>query len=1198
MCATNLFSLAVVPPPPKHYTDEELKQQYGIQLATRLGADLPGGKDSKWADIDDEDEGDWVPESVQWVDGTKSILQPEEQVATAVSESVTVQVAQATDERPAEPIQIEIKPASTSGKTILRPGARLVPITKPGLVLKSLPEKPAQEEKPASTSTSKSPWAKLPAVEKASPISFEPPPPEPRQTYVSGDARESYRPERSSTSSPAREIEPDTFSRTWRESERGGNRELFNSQSGRYEPVKASRRLSRPESSLRPSSLLQRPSQGGADSISDDRAWKRKSVSSSRADGEALDVESDLKHHSGITPPQLHSSGENPDSDPLSSNKDHHTDNTAISGGQSIEKATAQSASQHESKSDPVAPTEDVRAVQQRLMQERIAAARKRKQEEEAKEEAAKQKRIAARLAALEAKTSSTPTKSEGAKESFTPTEAGSKAEVPPIAQEEPSSAKLAVFEPSALERREQIELPQKPSHTSPSTTPQISAQTSPTKLEPHVLQSPARTTLRSDTTAPLGFASPSRRRFNAPSLSKSLSDPAGLEITEEIQDLPGLGQLPEDRISNTTNTWQNVSLPQVSESSLGWAANMAKSRMHGGSVWGIESSDKPLGNGAFDRGVPHIQLPAQTNQTPAYLTETSDRVPSLSPGLSFDTGSNAAISPQPIGQRTPVYQQHTFQQQHNAIQQHHAIASVPQSQHQLPGYRANRPSPPIVQDQYRQNASRAWRDFGAAAERADADAREAARLDYLARMNEAPQRPVVNDYQPTYHETFKKTTPGDVLGQRRVVSVVQSVHEGDQPASIEVTPVQAPIGTPYASQQHHHIPVNLPMSNTRASSRFFSYGLGPHITHSTMPLESSSITPWSASSPPPPDFADHPVYGESRHPIVRLPTPAPVVKLPPQPVRMVPTEDTPVVMPPRSFRPGIQPIVANADWQQRFNGLFGRPDPSQALSPPSDSVPVFAPVAAALPTLPVDTSSKAALEVPAQNTPAVVSLPVVLVSSSTLRTGSSPEFLEVESKSMEAEEELWQDREFASLPIIRLPMANMWFHSDAATPFMQTGYGNPKVSKLQQLEMSKDFVSTVQPGSPLELLGNMTLGSVQIIVKLLNGEAQTVMMHAKPDTSGPPRRGGKKQKNKSFRDNTTTSQDISSSAPSGVENEKRLYKKSKRGSRGTGPASPSATVPNENVHSSHEGGLHSHGRPPRASRGGFKEARHELSTA
>jgi len=59
-------------PPPKQFTDEELKQQFGIHMTARLQSDEMG-KEAKWADIDDEEE-DWAPEAVVWMDGTKSNL--------------------------------------------------------------------------------------------------------------------------------------------------------------------------------------------------------------------------------------------------------------------------------------------------------------------------------------------------------------------------------------------------------------------------------------------------------------------------------------------------------------------------------------------------------------------------------------------------------------------------------------------------------------------------------------------------------------------------------------------------------------------------------------------------------------------------------------------------------------------------------------------------------------------------------------------------------------------------------------------------------------------------------------------------------------------------------------------------------------------------------------------------------------------
>ncbi|KAK1918731.1 hypothetical protein P3342_010202 [Pyrenophora teres f. teres] len=137
----------VPPPPPKQFTDEELKQQYGIHLATRLQAD-EGGKEAKWADIDD-DEDDWAPETVQWMDGTKSsVAVPPEQPPPA-EEPKTILKPETPAETPKpEPAPVSTsnnpKPSVTGGtKTILKPGAHAQPSTgKSSLVLKGQPEKP------------------------------------------------------------------------------------------------------------------------------------------------------------------------------------------------------------------------------------------------------------------------------------------------------------------------------------------------------------------------------------------------------------------------------------------------------------------------------------------------------------------------------------------------------------------------------------------------------------------------------------------------------------------------------------------------------------------------------------------------------------------------------------------------------------------------------------------------------------------------------------------------------------------------------------------------------------------------------------------------------------------------------------------------------------------------------------------------
>ena len=109
------------PPPPRQFTDEELKQQYGIHLATRLQTD-ENGKESKWADIDD-DEDDWAPDTVVWMDGTKSTLTPQD-AGPIPKEQIPVSQQPPKPAEGAKPA-LAIKKQTELGptKTILKPGA-------------------------------------------------------------------------------------------------------------------------------------------------------------------------------------------------------------------------------------------------------------------------------------------------------------------------------------------------------------------------------------------------------------------------------------------------------------------------------------------------------------------------------------------------------------------------------------------------------------------------------------------------------------------------------------------------------------------------------------------------------------------------------------------------------------------------------------------------------------------------------------------------------------------------------------------------------------------------------------------------------------------------------------------------------------------------------------------------------------------
>lgn len=236
-------------PETKKRSDEELKHD-GIHLAARLGPeDLKG--QSNWADLDDDDE--WAPDTITWTDGTKITLPPTEEAAVSpIIQPITV------DKVKKEPILIS-KPKSpapilsASGSPSIKHG---VLASGKGLVLKGAPEKPTLVAKPpAPAGPLKSPWATLPPVEKVSPVMMEQPGQVPPSRYPLREPSNA----KSATPPPpqTKEIAADDFSRNYRDGTMNPTRELYNSQSGRYEPV-SDRRGSRNDIHARQPALLQR----------------------------------------------------------------------------------------------------------------------------------------------------------------------------------------------------------------------------------------------------------------------------------------------------------------------------------------------------------------------------------------------------------------------------------------------------------------------------------------------------------------------------------------------------------------------------------------------------------------------------------------------------------------------------------------------------------------------------------------------------------------------------------------------------------------------------------------------------------------------------------------------------------------------------------------------------------------------------
>lgn len=403
-------------PEPKKLTDEELKK-FGIHMASRLGPESSQGHNN-WADIDDDDD-DWAPDTITWTDGTK----------VTVHENTPP---------PLEPVPIAAreKPRLVEGTRSPAPLASLPPpgtsspSTKPatlpsgkGLILKggSSADKPALVAKPpAPASPAKSPWAKLPPIDKASPAGAEPLPSIHGHLPVRDPRLQSISPP------PAREIAADDFSRsTWREGPAAGPNQLFNSHSGRYEPVGDRRGSFRSEAHLRQPAVLQRPSQSDHPEPSaafqthrtqQEGPFGRRRGSSNLSGGNfplrpsfgphdvppghrrgslTASIESanspQPRHISPVEPQGGHRYQSNQSWQPRASPSLTHA---------SLHQPTAAGPPPAEVAPEQPQSPEDFE-FQKRIMHEKRELAMQRRREQEAREEEEKQKRIQAKLAAM-----------------------------------------------------------------------------------------------------------------------------------------------------------------------------------------------------------------------------------------------------------------------------------------------------------------------------------------------------------------------------------------------------------------------------------------------------------------------------------------------------------------------------------------------------------------------------------------------------------------------------------------------------------------------------------------------------------------------------------------------------------------------------------------------------------------------------
>ncbi|MCJ1404867.1 hypothetical protein MMC11_008093 [Xylographa trunciseda] len=1105
---------------PKHLTDEELRQQYGIQLASRPQEDADG-KEAKWADIDD-DEDDWAPETIEWNDGTKINLSQIDHKAAVVAEQAAAAAAKEKASEAAKPKFPILKPISTVGPnaTILKLGSSTLPKSG-GLVLKGPSDKPTLVAKPSSNQV-KSPWASLPPVEKMSPVPINPQVQTPISRFTQKDVHgfDAMPPQ----PTLAKEIAADDFSRASRETPNGIPRELFNSQSGRYEPVKEARRGSttRKEQNFRAPSVLQRPSQAGERGPAEPSAafqtsrsgqpdaasWSRRRTSSN-VSGESGQFGRRESINKGFDVPRMPSDlqqrrdsqyEQSPLTPGIHSARFGHRDVSPVhSHGQSITSqsptiAVSQHLSLNESataspqllNAQPVipptptsaVPDPDTIATQKRLMREKREAAIKRKAEEEAKEEAERRERIRIKMEKL----------------GLVDGKMGKK-----------EQAEEALSLPAASKEihEEQVSTPRsppKPPVPNASGVPQqyglmkvhashpvngLPATSAPTERKPLELMRP-----KEDLPSPLPAAeSTLPEDIVVPHLNGDIKP-----IEKEIIGPPS----PEPRHQETTPDARQQSWKAIQQGANGFSTwNNTGMTTHSppggtisGSLWGPPANYKGIGNGDFQ---PNMQR-QQSRQLP------------LQPHLT-------SSQPQPIGPPKHLQQSHGPQAQGMVHPSQLHVRSVEEEPQTVPSFppteappgngttqaqvqyqvlpaapeptkmvnQTRQAIPPTVVKSTRQmpqaavqapkSGLSAWANFGSTTAVLEADIADKVYLENVARIEEQRRTGISEAPLLTFNEKWRHVQTSDTIGQRQVVDTLKALQNvqalkngqqstGEMPVDVLSKTINAGLVAPQVRSRYQDIFEQ----NKRVVSA---------------PIELVRTT---SGSPPPPDSFEHPAYiATSQRPLVnlpgskpKLPGPRPTVRLPPS----VAAALQPSVSPePRvaNLRTVSQPLAASSSWQDRFNGLFDR-----KLSPEKK----FAEISGF-------SSSKVPLEIVSVAPSAAVALPpkaeVALAFITRFATQEPP-------KTVEDEDALFEGRHFGSVPIVRVP---------AMAPVNAWNPSRPSQDYRARVRILSDYeIMTILPMLP-GIDETQRASGLPIIIRIGSMELPTTKMLPRPTSNG-----------------------------------------------------------------------------------------------
>ena len=937
------------------------------------------GKESKWADIDDDEE-DWAPTTIEWNDGTKSTVLASE--VPKVLEAASTPSLDASEEqtRAVQPARI-IPPQFTStvgpNATVLRIGAnaekqqaqRLVPQINKGLVER--PPVPTSRTNPA-PAPAKSPWATLPPVEKVSPVVINPQPMAPPPHYP-GNFNYPPNPPMGQVTSPAKEISADDFSRAWRDAPASHARELFMPNSGRYEAVPENRRRMSKTEGYRSATVLQRPSQSDAHAPAEpsaafqttrssaDQVRRRASSTISGGSGQfgrrmsvskpidsvAIAVESPIQAQAVLAEPRAEdASGIQPQ----------------------MYQASGNPAAEPNREQVPGDDHDRTRAQQKLLMRERIEQARRRKQEEEAKEEALRQERIRLKLASLGPPPEQVrDTKTEVVSESDLPQQSAVQAAAHsppkpplPLPTGEPQQyGMMKVYAADSLKK-----------HNVPSHPPlnEELTRTSPGLQPPTPVLSDASSLL------------PDGVRYDLDTLQ---SEAPATASESDRSPQPPRGNL--------------VS----SDARAGWADIRKDRTMQSGNLWGPPSNGR-LGNGTFGQSLDGFtpQDPSKGTPFTSHGWPNGKPMPERSPQL--PVASSQLQENRHALHMTPVPSEQYSLTANSEIDS--ALPSsrpVPIGSRQATSTSSWQSSPRLQQQQQQVNAAAGWNNFHQFAREQDRAENEKNLREAAARKEEELLTGVRARPNYTFNETWKQVRLGDEAGQRQVSSVTNP--------TTATTSMFGAVGTTAVVDQTQKPVTGIPSRG----SRFFPQQSESLPSNGRRAVTHSHFDRSSSPSPPPAEeYASlHPAFdGNTRNPVVHFPREKVVVKLPPLstpplapsepsgPVSWAAMASQPPVTP--SLRAVSTPIAQTASWQDRFNGLLRK-----------DSPPKRMPVQYVHPGLNVE--SKEAFDV-------FPDMPLAAVSMPEADAPVDPEM--PASKDVEDEEDLFEDREAGSLPSVSIP--------------------------------------------------------------------------------------------------------------------------------------------------------------------------------